>query len=219
MTSRSDRPGQGDRDTRDRILRIAAELFATHGYHATTTRQIAAAVGIRQPSLFHHFRTKAAIVTALYEWDLGQSEPRAIAIARSGDSAAVRLYRYLLADIDHLISAEYDLSGIYGPDVVGMPEFSAWAERVTSVLDLVEGMVSEGVKTGEFVAIEPALAREAIHGILDRVLFIHDALSARPPRLAGELTYLLVRGLLADPARIDEIRAEASDLREPEVGV
>jgi AcrR family transcriptional regulator len=211
MTSPTSRSSERERDTRERILSIAAELFATHGYHATTTRQIAAAVGIRQPSLFHHFRTKAAMVAALYEWDLGRSEPRARAIARSGDAAAVRLYRYLRADIEHLISADYDLSGIYGPDVIGIPEFAPWAGRVKAVLDLVEGMVREGVNSGEFVPVEPALAREAIHGILDRVLFIHDSLAVRPPRLPDELTFLLVRGLLADPARIVEVRAAATE--------
>jgi AcrR family transcriptional regulator len=47
--------------TRERILREASRLFATRGYYGSSTRDIAAAVGIQQPSLFHHFPHKQAI--------------------------------------------------------------------------------------------------------------------------------------------------------------
>ncbi|MFD8382255.1 TetR/AcrR family transcriptional regulator [Streptomyces sp. NPDC059679] len=45
--------------TRRRILTEAALLFRRHGYRGTSTRQIAEAVGIKQPSLFHHFPTSS----------------------------------------------------------------------------------------------------------------------------------------------------------------
>src|SRR3954447_2709997 len=80
--------------TRDRILYAAGDLFATWGFHATTTRQIADAVGIRQPSLFHHFDSKNAIAEALLEWDLGRAYPHVTALAELDQPAAVRLYRY-----------------------------------------------------------------------------------------------------------------------------
>ncbi|MGH2596951.1 MAG: helix-turn-helix domain-containing protein [Actinomycetota bacterium] len=48
-----------DMSTRERILHEASELFARQGYHGTTTRQIADAVGVRQPALFHHFDAKS----------------------------------------------------------------------------------------------------------------------------------------------------------------
>jgi len=54
----------GDRSTAERILAVAAELFARKGFHATTTREIAAAVGVRGASVYHHFPSKSEI---LYE--------------------------------------------------------------------------------------------------------------------------------------------------------
>lgn len=164
---------------------------------------------MRQPSLFHHFPTKASIIVALYEWDLGLAEPHVAAIAREPSPAAVRLYRYLRWDVEHLMFAPYDLSGIYGADVIGRPELAPWARRADALIDLVEGIVRDGIATGEFVGVDPTLARQAIHGILDRVLFLHDASAERPPRLAEEVTLLVVRGLLSDPLRIDEVRRAA----------
>ncbi|GAC1469417.1 MAG: hypothetical protein NVS2B12_12480 [Ktedonobacteraceae bacterium] len=41
-------------DARERVLRAAARLFARKGYAAVTLRDIAAEVGIRHTSLYHH---------------------------------------------------------------------------------------------------------------------------------------------------------------------
>src|SRR6478736_2511744 len=56
------RPGT---TARDEILDAAGELFTTTGYTGTSTRTIAEAVGIRQASLYHYFRTKDDILCAL----------------------------------------------------------------------------------------------------------------------------------------------------------
>src|ERR1700741_3302536 len=56
------RPGT---TARDEILDAAGELFTTLGYTRTSTRTIAEAVGIRQASLYHYFKTKDDILCAL----------------------------------------------------------------------------------------------------------------------------------------------------------
>src|SRR3954471_11486921 len=56
------RPGS---TARDEILDAAGELFTTTGYTGTSTRTIAEAVGIRQASLYHYFKTKDDILCAL----------------------------------------------------------------------------------------------------------------------------------------------------------
>jgi AcrR family transcriptional regulator len=46
---------------REEILAAALKLFGEHGMHAVTTRQIAASVGISQPSLYAFFPSKQAL--------------------------------------------------------------------------------------------------------------------------------------------------------------
>ena len=52
-------------DTRQRILDKALELFAARGYDSVSVGEIAAAVGIRAPSLYNHFPGKQAIFDAI----------------------------------------------------------------------------------------------------------------------------------------------------------
>lgn len=53
------------RNTKREILNAALDLFSVHGYEATSTAQIANAVGIRKASLYSHFSSKQEILDEL----------------------------------------------------------------------------------------------------------------------------------------------------------
>ncbi len=59
-----DKRGRGG-ERREQILETALRLFAQHGMAHVSTRQIAQAVGISQPSLYAHFRTAHEISAEL----------------------------------------------------------------------------------------------------------------------------------------------------------
>lgn len=51
---------------RDEILQVAGELFAHRGYRRTTLQDVAQALHVTRPDLYHYVRSKQEILTAIY---------------------------------------------------------------------------------------------------------------------------------------------------------
>jgi len=51
--------------TKDKILKTSLKLFSTKGYKATTVRDIAGAIGVKQSALYNHFKNKDEILETL----------------------------------------------------------------------------------------------------------------------------------------------------------
>ena len=49
------------------IFKTAIRLFAAQGYEATTTLQIAREVGVTEPAVFYHFKSKSAFYSTILE--------------------------------------------------------------------------------------------------------------------------------------------------------
>lgn len=78
-----------DGNRRREVLRHAARLFRRQGFDATSTRDIAAAAGMRSGSPFYHFKSKQALLFAVMDEGLRHAlQKQRLAIARSGDGLA-----------------------------------------------------------------------------------------------------------------------------------
>lgn len=199
-------------DTRERILVVASGLFAVQGFAGTSTRQVAEAVGIRQPSIFHHFATKTAILQELIHRDLGPARRHLAYWFESEGPVAPRFAAYLLEDLEWLMGSKFDNRGLYSDELLTRPEFAEEAGMRREFHGALERFVEAGVASGEFRDLDVRVARDMI--VAANLDTIRATGSTRDTvgRTHSVVEFLL-RGLLADPATVDRVMENAVGLR------
>jgi AcrR family transcriptional regulator len=95
-----------DGNRRPALLAAAARLFRRQGFDATSTRDIAAAVGMHSGSPFYHFKSKSALLCAVMEEGMQAAiarQARAVQKVEPGlDQAQQQLRRLIRAHFDTL---------------------------------------------------------------------------------------------------------------------
>ena len=112
------RSGTAKIPPKQRILNHAVELFAQKGYTETTTRELAAAVGLKGSSLYSHFPSKKAILEYILE-DFMEHITR----------------DYMNKDIPAVLRENPDTDGILDCLLYGLPK--GWDAYYRSVLNIL----------------------------------------------------------------------------------
>ncbi len=165
---------------RDQIVAAAASLFARRGYGATSTAAIARAARVSEGTLFHHFRTKRALLA-----EVGHREgARVLAVAFDGsdpdggvpdlDRVIGRLFDYAQAHPDtyRLFALDGDLEDLEAG-------FAAKQSRV--VTGLAAALGAWGAR-GHLRPLDPELVAPLVFALVDtavRHLVLGDAWSRR----------------------------------------
>lgn len=148
---------------RSRLYEAAIEAFATRGFHATTTRDIAAAAGMSPAALYAHHRTKEELLYV---------------IAVRGHEASLALVRKAIASCDDPVAQLRELAHSFA-------EFHATSHTTARVLNYelaalepahraevddlrrhidreTRALVERGVRAGVFTTPNPTMAATAI---------------------------------------------------------
>lgn len=157
-------------DRRAAIVSAAVELFSQHGFRGTTTRELAAMVGVSEPVLYQHFETKRDLYTAIVDAmvsDVAANElPRLQALASSNDDHAffTTLGRLLLEwyfdDTHHIRLLLF--SSLESHELADL-----WHQRATvKFLGFIEDYIARRAREGAFAVANPALAARAYMGMV-----------------------------------------------------
>ncbi|HEX5802544.1 MAG TPA: TetR/AcrR family transcriptional regulator [Azospira sp.] len=91
---------------RAELLRAAAKLFVEKGFDATTTRDIAEAVGMRPGSPFYHFRSKQELLKAAMIEGLDAGHARIMAAIDGIDDPERRLHALVRTHLGTLLEGD-----------------------------------------------------------------------------------------------------------------
>lgn len=195
--------------TRDRILAEAGSLIAARGYHGASTRDIAAAVGIRQPSLFNHFASKHEILAALMRLDVSIPTERARLLAGADGSATERVAAYMRWDFDWYARMPFDLRGL-PEELVDEPGLERFRTDLSAWRRAIERIVRHGVEHGEFHPVAPSLIVRTMTAISWEI--VRTARVGRSRAAASALSRdaadFVLRGLLVDPHRSSALHTD-----------
>jgi AcrR family transcriptional regulator len=199
--------------TRDRILYETAALMAARGYHGATTRDIAEAVGIQQPSIFNHFASKAHIIDALFEYDQVIPSERVLALVREGGSPAAQLYRYTEWQTRWYLEIPFDLRGLR-EELIAELDLQRPRKALESFRRTLNRVLRAGIEQGQFYPDGHDFLYPALNALAFEVVRIRHF---DPPRgnhrnVADAAASFVLRATLKDPARLADVRAEAASL-------
>lgn len=148
-------------------LRAALGVFARHGYHGASIRTIAETAGLSVPGLYHHYKSKQAILSAVVDSAMVEMLTHTAAAAEdAGDSPTTRfrnvvecLARFHMARRDHAFVASTEMRSM-DPDVRAHHISQRDAQQA-----MVEDAIRAGVESGDFSCRHPEDTARAISSL------------------------------------------------------
>jgi AcrR family transcriptional regulator len=164
------RPRLSSEERKASIVEAAIRLFGEKGFRGTTTREIAAAVGVSEPILYEHFKTKSDLYSAIIDTCSNQGV----------DLLATLSERYGETDDDEGFFTELAtlIFNWYtaGPSFIRLLLFSNleghelkdlfFQRQSCRVLDIVTMYIERRVRQGAMRKVDPALASRAFLGMV-----------------------------------------------------
>lgn len=194
-------------ERRAAILAAAVRLFAERGFRGTTTRALARAVGVSEPVLYEHFKSKHELYKAIVEAKSREGLARGTALlkpyAQAGDDRGffTRLAEHVL-ESHRARSASYVRLLLYA--ALEEPTLGAlFHERQREGRELLTRYIERRIREGAFRRTDPALAARAFLGMvvhlgLLELLYGDDFLQTRRQQAVEGLVELFLIGISRD---------------------
>lgn len=157
-----------DGNRRQDLLKAAARLFRRKGFDATTTRDIAAAVGMHAGSPFYHFKSKGALLHAVMEEGMRAALARQALALQSESEPTALLRRLVRTHFDTLLGNGRDFIPVmlYESRSLNARQRASIA-RLQREYEAAWRPVLEALAASGRLKAEPDIARLLIFGALN----------------------------------------------------
>lgn len=196
MTDNSAQPAQSRADaTRARLLDAAIQSFASKGFHATTTRDIAATAGMSPAALYVHHKSKEELLylIALAGHTMTLQLVREGIAASSDPVEQLRrvVHGYVAYHAQHHTSARvvnYEIAALNAEHLATVRTMRQQIDRELSLL------VDRGVAAGLFHTTDPRMAAIALQSLaVDIARWYREDGAWSPEHIADRYTDIALR--------------------------
>ncbi len=187
------------------IVRSAIHLFAEKGFRGATTRELASSLGVTEPVLYQHFKTKRDLYAAIIEAKARQASERVSSLrpfAEGGDDRVffTRLAEQILRryDTDPETTRLLLFSSLEGHELAGH-----FFERMFSdFYELVLEYIRRRIRDGAFRGVDAEIAARGLIGMLGyhglvELLFPNYFARRSRRRVAQEMVSIFLSGISA----------------------
>jgi AcrR family transcriptional regulator len=181
----------------------ASKLFSEKGFRGTTTRELAAAVGVTEPILYEHFKTKrdlyaaiiekkaksgVEIISALSERFAGADDDRGFFIA-----LGERIVQWYTCDPSFIRLLLF--SNLEGHDLRDLLN-----DHTAAFFGMVQSYIDQRIRVGALHPVDSAVAARAFFGMiahysLTGLVFQCQPLPKQPNEVVAGMVDLFLNGL------------------------
>lgn len=197
----------------DQVLHAAAQLFVTQGFAATSTREIAEKVGIRQASLYYHFSGKDEILAELLQRSVRPTVDKVEQIERltASESHETALYVLALVDVRTLAEAPHNVGVLATlPDVTSSKAYDTFRSTRAELADAYGRLAAE--VTAHDDAPEARHLGEMLMHLVEVVTSLRGIGATIDPATADAIAATCLRACGVPDGRISAAAASAAAL-------
>lgn len=152
--------------TKRKIFETSMRLFAEKGYDATSIEEITATVGVAKGTLYYHFSSKEEIFSFLVEEGIKLLQNSIVIKTEKLSNYIDKIKAIVLIQIKVVVKYE-NLITILLSQFWGKEERNRKCkQQIYNYIDLIEDIVSNGIKLGQIKEGNPKIIASEIYGLI-----------------------------------------------------
>ena len=158
----------------DRILEGALSVFKEKGLEGATMDQIASAAGFGKATLYYYFKSKEEVLSAILVdgWqNIWESLEPVIADEGSPRKTFVNVLIKIAENAQNRPGLFEFLFNV--PKAIKLDD-QPWKDYQHKLYAIIQGLLEDGVKQGEFPKVDPQLMFKALGGLFMGLVFMGD---------------------------------------------
>jgi AcrR family transcriptional regulator len=194
-----------DTQVRRRILAAAVDLFADHGYDATSVAQVISRAGVAKGGFYHHFASKQDLLHAVYG-ELIDRQMQGLERILAPRRSPAETLRLLITDLVQTTAESAREALVFSRELsqLGNRRIMQMRSQRRKYHNAVIKLVREAQERGEFSPVaSPEIVTFTIFGVINEMpRWYRPAGRMRPEQIGAEIADLVLAGLHADRADV-----------------